>query len=89
VVPIRWMPTGPARGLFPEFDGNLELNADGPTRTRLKLIGSYRPPLGRLGARLDELVLHRAAYATLRSMLDGLASALVQPETASKPTARH
>ncbi len=85
VIPIRWMPTGPTRGLFPEFDGNLEVEADGPSRTRLRLIGSYRPPLGRLGARLNELVLHRAAHATLRSMLDGLVSALVEPEIVSSP----
>ena len=85
VIPIRWMPTGPAKGLFPEFDGNLELKADGPSRTRLELIGSYRPPLGRLGARLNELVLHRAAHATLRAMLDGLVSALVEPDIVSSP----
>ena len=85
VIPIRWIPTGAARGMFPEFDGNLELEADGPSRTRLKLIGSYRPPFGRLGARLNELVLHRAAHATLRSMLDGLVSALVEPDFVSTP----
>jgi hypothetical protein len=79
VVPVRWMPTGPTSSLFPEFDGNLELSPDGPLNSRLTLIGSYRPPLGVLGERLDRLVLRRAAYATIRSLLDRLISTLVEP----------
>jgi hypothetical protein len=79
VVPVRWMPTGPGSGLFPEFDGNLELTPDGPQNSRLTLVGSYRPPLGALGERLDRLMLRRAAYATINSLLDRLVSSLVEP----------
>ncbi len=79
MVPVRWMPTGPGSGLFPEFDGNLELTPDGPQNSRLTLVGSYRPPLGALGERLDRLMLRRAAYATINSLLDRLVSSLVEP----------
>jgi len=82
VIPVRWMPTGPGSGLFPEFDGNLELTPDGPENSRLTLVGSYRPPLGALGKRLDRLVLHRAAYATISSLLARLVNSLAEPQGA-------
>jgi hypothetical protein len=84
VIPLRWIPVGPRSGPFPEFDGNLELSPDGPQNSRLTLVGSYRPPLGALGERLDRLVLHRAAYATICSLLDRLVTGLVEPHGTSR-----
>jgi hypothetical protein len=59
VIPIRWTATGPAGDLFPALDANLELDPAEAGTTRLTVHGSYRPPLGRFGAALDQLVLHK------------------------------
>jgi len=52
---------------------------------RLALAGSYRPPLGRLGAALDQAVLHRVATATIRALLQDVAAALTTPAPAEHP----
>lgn len=77
IVPLRWVATGRAAALFPRLDANLELAADGPQRSRLALIGSYRPPFGSVGETLDHLVLHRAARATFQALLRHLATAMI------------
>jgi hypothetical protein len=77
VVPMRWMPKGKLTGLGPEFDGNLELHRAGEESSRLALIGSYRPPLGAVGERLDQILLHRAAEATARAMIGRMAEMLL------------
>ena len=48
------------------------------------LAGAYRPPLGRLGAGLDQAVLHRVATATMRALLDSVAGAITSPATAGQ-----
>lgn len=71
VLPLRWSATGPLGEAFPTLDANLELDAaDGGAR--LLLVGSYRPPLGRLGATLDRVLLGQVAAATIRSFLSRL-----------------
>lgn len=87
VVPIRWEATGPLGDLFPTLDANIEIDPEG-AGTRLTLVGSYQPPLGRLGARLDQLLLHQVARATARSFLtrlEGVVS-VPAPEQASTGT---
>ena len=69
VIPLRWVATGPAGELFPAMDANLELDPTPDGHCRLTLRGNYAPPLGQLGVRLDQLLLHRAARATARSLL--------------------
>ncbi len=69
VIPVRWVATGPAGGLFPQLDGNLEIVSVSPTESTLRLVGSYRPPLGEAGASLDRVALNRVAQATFRSFL--------------------
>ena len=54
---LRWEATGPAGGLFPVLDADLQLRSEGLEKTRLTLNGCYRPPLGRLGSGLDRAVL--------------------------------
>jgi hypothetical protein len=91
-VGLRWEATGPAGGLFPVLDANISISpgqdegtAGGKDVARLALTGSYRPPLGRLGAALDEVVLHRVATATIRALLQNVAAALTSPAPAGHP----
>ena len=77
VVPIRWIATGPIGGAFPVLDANLEMTAmDG--QTKLEMVGSYRPPLGKVGEAIDRLVLHSVARSTIRSFLGQLAQVAEQ-----------
>jgi hypothetical protein len=50
---LRWEATGPAAGLFPVVDANITLTPDGDRRTQMAFTGTYRAPLGRLGAGLE------------------------------------
>lgn len=79
-ISLRWEATGPAGELFPVLDADLTLTADADDRSRLTLVGSYRPPLGRAGAELDRAVMNRVATATLRTVVDNLAGLLTAPE---------
>ena len=87
VIPVRWVATGPAGGLFPQLDGNLEIVSVSPTESTLRLVGSYRPPLGEAGASLDRVVLNRVAQATFRSFLRQLRRALEESTAELRPTA--
>jgi len=78
-VALRWEATGAAGGLFPVLDANISLSPAGERSTRLALTGSYRPPLGRIGAALDKAILHRVAAATIHALLHSIASALTSP----------
>ena len=91
-VGLRWEATGPAGGLFPVLDANISIlpgqdegTADGRQTARLALTGSYRPPLGRLGAALDQVALHRVATATIRALLQDVAAALTGSAPAENP----
>jgi hypothetical protein len=84
-LPLRWQATGPDRRLFPALDANLTLTAAGPDTTMLKMEGSYRPPLGTLGARLDEMILRHVATATAKSFLHRVADAITHPAGAAEP----
>jgi hypothetical protein len=42
----------------------------------MTLMGRYQPPGGALGRRVDELLLHRLADATVRAFLTSLATSL-------------
>ena len=91
-IGLRWEATGPAGGLFPVLDANISIlpgqdegTADGRQTARLALTGSYRPPLGRLGAALDQVALHRVATATIRALLQDVAAALTGSAPAENP----
>lgn len=79
---LRWEATGLTSGLFPVLDGDISVGPAGGQATRLVLIGSYRPPLGHLGAGLDRMVLGQVATATVRALLRSIADALASPATA-------
>jgi hypothetical protein len=76
-VGLRWEATGVAGDLFPVLDGDFTLTPAGAGAARLALAGVYRPPLGWLGARLDEAVLHKIADATFSALLRSVAGTLV------------
>jgi hypothetical protein len=72
-VAIRWQAAGPGGGLFPVLDADVILTPADDRHTLLTLTGVYRPPLGGIGARLDRVVLHRLAAATIRNFIGRLA----------------
>lgn len=74
-VPLTWRASGPGF-LFPEMDGELEASRWNGTQTLLCLQVDYEPPLGALGRRLDDRLLHRLAWLTLGSFRDGISESL-------------
>ena len=86
-VGMRWEATGAAGALFPVLDANITISPAGDHTALLALAGSYRPPLGRLGAGLDRAVMYQVVAATMRSLLRNVAIALTIPATAEHPAA--
>jgi hypothetical protein len=79
-VAIRWEATE-LRPVFPVLDGDLIVTAVDATKSRVTLQASYRPPLGWLGERVDQALMHRLAQATVRSFLARVAERLeTQPD---------
>lgn len=90
VIALRWEPTGTTASLFPSLDADLTLHADEPGSV-VSIVGCYRPPLGALGARVDRVLLSRAAQATLQALTDEIAERLTElhhQTAARQPTAR-
>ena len=84
-VGLRWEAAGAAGTLFPVLDANISISPAGDDAAQLTLAGSYRPPLGHLGAGLDRTIMHRVAAATMRCLLQSVAEALVSPAPAGHP----
>lgn len=85
-VALRWEATGAVGGLFPALDADIRLAPAAGERSTVTLTGSYRPPLGVLGDRLDRLVLHTVATATITTLLTRIAAALEgEPQLAAEP----
>ena len=84
-VGLRWEAAGAACTLFPVLDANISISPAGDDAAQLTLAGSYRPPLGCLGAELDRAIMHRVAAATMRCLLQSVAEALVSPAPAGIP----
>lgn len=79
LIPLVWEAAGPL-GLFPRFEGKLALAALDQERCELGLSGRYRPPLGKAGQVLDEVLLTRVAQATLRALLRRVARVLEEEQ---------
>lgn len=75
VVPLTWTATS-TPGLFPVLSADLEIAPLGLQLTQLTIHGRYEPPLGAVGRRLDRLLMHRIAEATVRAFLVRLVSTL-------------
>lgn len=81
-LPLRWEAIGAAGRLFTVLDADLTLiPADGQALMRLH--GAYRRPLAGIGTSADQIVLRRAASATLRSLLTRVAAAVTGPAPAA------
>lgn len=78
VVPLRWEATGAAGQLFPALDANLCLRAAGAVTTVLTIVGTYAPPLGRVGEVLDRAVMSSAATASVEALARELAASVRQ-----------
>jgi len=76
VMPLQWSATGPTE-LFPVMQADLEIAPLGAQQSQLRLSGSYDPPMGAFGRRLDKLLLHQLAESTVRALLKQLVVALV------------
>lgn len=79
---LRWEATGVVSGLFPVLDADISVAPAGEQMTRLALTGSYRAPLGGLGAGLDRAILNRVATSTIRALLRNVAVTLANPGAA-------
>jgi hypothetical protein len=73
---VGWRGTG-AEGLFPVWEGKLELSGHGHERTRLTVRGNYFPPLGSVGKAIDQALMNRIARASIDDFSDRLGRALV------------
>ncbi len=82
---LRWDVAGPGGGLFPALDADITLARVGELATTLTLTGVYRPPLGSVGAGLDQAILHRVAVATVRDFLSRVGAAISSSETSAEP----
>jgi hypothetical protein len=68
-IALSWSATGVTRDLYPSLEATISIEAIDEASTRIRIVGSYLPPLGDVGVVLDRLVGHRIAAATLRSFL--------------------
>ena len=86
---LRWEATGVMGRLFPVLDANVILIPAGENASQLALAGAYRPPFAAPGEKLDRALLHRAAAATVRSLLRRIAETIVaaRPDVGSEPPA--
>jgi len=75
-VGLRWEAAGLAGGLFPALDADIRLTVGEDQTAKITLTGSYRPPLGAVGAGLDRLLLRTIATATIRTLLAHAAAVL-------------
>jgi len=83
---FRGEATGVTGSRFPGFDGDLTVSRIDEQLTRVALVGSYRPPLGPLGAGLDRAIMGKVSDATIRALLRDVATALTGADApADKP----
>ena len=73
---LRWEATGAMDRLFPVLDANIILIPAVENQCQLALASAYRPPFAAAGERLDRALLHRAASATVRSLLRRMAETI-------------
>jgi CBS domain-containing protein len=77
ILPVRWH-ADPVKHGFPTFDGVLELEPLDARRAQLSLIGSYRVPLGPVGALADAVLLRNVGQATADTIIGALAEQLTK-----------
>jgi Rrf2 family protein len=80
LIPLIWEATG-SRGVFPRFQGELQLTALDPERSELRLSGEYRPLSGANGHLPADALGRRAAHAPMRPFLRRIANGLEREHT--------
>ena len=86
-IPIEWEATGTPR-LFPRMQADIVVARVGTELTQIALRGSYRVPLGKVGAAIDRTLLHRIAEASVKAFVDRIASSAREPEVAARAANR-
>jgi CBS domain-containing protein len=92
ILPLRWQ-AEPGRPLFPAFDGSIELEQVDRARSELSLFGSYRLPLGPVGAAAEATLFRNIAMTTADTLMKNLAAELAETvrggPVAEVPSPRH
>jgi hypothetical protein len=81
VLALRWEAADPGGQPFPVLDADLTVVPDGEHATLVGLVGVYRTPPG---AGLDPATARQAAAAAIRSLLDRIADAVIEPAERSR-----
>ena len=76
---LRWEADGTTGTLFPVLDADITLTRTGEEATVLAVSGTYRPPLGSLGAGLDRAITRLVAEATIRAFARQIGAVIVDP----------
>ena len=74
-VRLEWEPIDHA-DTYPAISADLEIEPIDDKRTMVSLLASYEPPLGRIGAVVDRVAMHRIAEAALARFFEGLLAEL-------------
>ncbi|HEV7203520.1 MAG TPA: hypothetical protein VGN18_02855 [Jatrophihabitans sp.] len=69
-IALSWSATGPMHDLYPSLEATISVEAVDAGSTRVRMIGSYLPPMGNVGVVIDRVIGRRFAAATVRSFLD-------------------
>ena len=88
LVAFSWETRG-SSSLLPALDADLEIAPFGSGQTRVTLQGRYKPPLGWLGWRADQLLLHRVAESTARAFLTEVCKGLESASGGSSTDPAH
>ena len=70
MLDVTWEPKG--GGPYPSFTGWLGVEDEGFGYSRLELNGTYRPPLGIVGAAFDAIAGHGIAVRSAQALLEHL-----------------
>jgi hypothetical protein len=81
-VQLSWEPIDHGDA-YPAITADLEIEPIDEKRTMISLLASYEPPLGRIGAVVDRMAMHRIAEAALARFFEGL---LVELKTSARAT---
>jgi hypothetical protein len=70
-IQLSWEPLD-HDDIYPTLTADLEIEPIDERRTMVSLLASYNPPLGRIGAVVDRVAMHRIAESALRRFFEGL-----------------
>jgi hypothetical protein len=79
-IQLAWEPIDHG-DTYPVITADLEIEPIDDKRTMVSLLASYEPPLGRIGAVVDRVAMHRIAEAALARFFEGL---LIELKTSAR-----